>query len=759
MPLTLDHLKEETRRLVAEQRDLIQEALESDILTETEDQILSQARAAALARQLAGEAEKLETFEVTTAIIGTMKAGKSTTINAIVGQELMPARVAPMTALPTRIRHRPGQKTPTLTLSNVGILRELVEDLKAHLPREPHSAAYESVYKYGSNEIRELAHALDNGRYDDLAEHATGAGEIAERLRHVNDLVRLCDILEVPFPDNAFRESADLPLVEVEFVCLAEREGSGQFTLIDTPGPNEAQLSTRLLASLRDQIERASSVILVTNCGQKGSEAEAKLEDALGDYLKHTLDASRVFVFVNQFDLLLEEKEQSESERQKLKESQARHINSLAGRGEFTLSPTQVHLVSAREAFVAETVLRAGCRIDLTASWANAARQLCGIVDEEDLEDTKRIERAATKKLERSNFRDVRTAVIQHGFEHAAIISMQAAAKRMQEVADGMYKAAEIGAGNQSVDQIRETLSQLERLLADSDRLVEAARRSAEAAVAEARSEIDKITRRLRTDCLADAEGVKANFFGGSSSTTYRDYHVAKAAFTDGLSKPIKRAFNARMEKETKNINSSLSKASEKCKISVGETVQLFLKQAADMLESASYDLAIVEAPPFNTLALPRSPLDIQMLITTNPQQIVDEEGFWGSAKRFFGRLFGKDWGKVRGDSSFTIKESQVFSAINKNIDANIEEIRVSINSFFETSIRSSVSAYVQSVVAQVSSVSRSLDEAKLARQRSAVEFERRHALFVEFKRQTMNQRDELRNLKRSLDCLTPGSL
>lgn len=43
------------------------------------------------------------------AVVGTMKAGKSTTINAIVGQEILPNRNRPMTSVPTLIRHVPGK--------------------------------------------------------------------------------------------------------------------------------------------------------------------------------------------------------------------------------------------------------------------------------------------------------------------------------------------------------------------------------------------------------------------------------------------------------------------------------------------------------------------------------------------------------------------------------------------------------------------------------------------------------------------------
>ncbi|MFX4316464.1 clamp-binding protein CrfC, partial [Enterobacter sp. 63] len=50
---------------------------------------------------LNNELRKITRLEMVLAIVGTMKAGKSTTINAIVGTEVLPNRNRPMTALPT----------------------------------------------------------------------------------------------------------------------------------------------------------------------------------------------------------------------------------------------------------------------------------------------------------------------------------------------------------------------------------------------------------------------------------------------------------------------------------------------------------------------------------------------------------------------------------------------------------------------------------------------------------------------------------
>ncbi len=82
---------------------------------------------------LNNELRKITRLEMVLAIVGTMKAGKSTTINAIVGTEVLPNRNRPMTALPTLIRHTPGQKEPVLHFLHVSPIDTLITQLQKKL--------------------------------------------------------------------------------------------------------------------------------------------------------------------------------------------------------------------------------------------------------------------------------------------------------------------------------------------------------------------------------------------------------------------------------------------------------------------------------------------------------------------------------------------------------------------------------------------------------------------------------------------------
>lgn len=84
---------------------------------------------------LQGESVKLENLEMVVAVVGTMKAGKSTTINAIVGTEILPNRNRPMTALPTLIRHTPDVEKPVLKFKQNKPINDLIAVLHSEIKK------------------------------------------------------------------------------------------------------------------------------------------------------------------------------------------------------------------------------------------------------------------------------------------------------------------------------------------------------------------------------------------------------------------------------------------------------------------------------------------------------------------------------------------------------------------------------------------------------------------------------------------------
>ncbi len=83
-------------------------------------------RAQHVKAMLEGEHRKVVSQKMVLAIVGTRKANKSITINAIVGTEVLPNRNRPMTALPTYIRHRLVQILPLMFFPHVAPIKALM---------------------------------------------------------------------------------------------------------------------------------------------------------------------------------------------------------------------------------------------------------------------------------------------------------------------------------------------------------------------------------------------------------------------------------------------------------------------------------------------------------------------------------------------------------------------------------------------------------------------------------------------------------
>lgn len=287
---------------------------------------------------LAGERVKLDSMEMVIAVVGTMKAGKSTTINAIVGSEILPNRNGPMTSIPTLIRHAVGQHIPSVTFSNNAPINALCKELSDIFRTD--TAAVEKLYQNSAD----MAAVIDFVRRgDEVQTRYQGQSGIFEFLRVINDLVRICRELDVEFPFADYDEMHELPIIEVEFTSLSEKEsGLGKLTLLDTPGPNEAG-QKHLKTMLRDQLRKASAVIAVLNYTQLKSQGDEDLRNevnAIADMAK-----GRMYAFVNKFD----QRTYNDPDEDSVK----RMVSNLLAN---TIPEDSVFAVSAQQAFLGETI-------------------------------------------------------------------------------------------------------------------------------------------------------------------------------------------------------------------------------------------------------------------------------------------------------------------------------------------------------------------------------------------------------------------
>lgn len=299
---------------------------------------------------LAGEAYKVERSEMTLAVVGTMKAGKSTTINAIVGREILPNRNQPMTTLPTLIRHKMGQEIPILKFPKPQPFNQAISMLKVELEKKQQENQMNLIKTYSSDDGCQLIADILSGKLATIDQEYHGADEIFGFLKNINDISRLCqeETIAIPSPLDQYDDIDEFPVIEVEFFHLingGSSPGRGQFSLLDTPGPNEAGQS-HLKEILAEQLEKASAVLAVLDFTQLNSEADEEVRQALSEIM--ALGRERCFVFVNKYD---------ENDRNGMAEEEVRRyvVSQLFGGA---MDPDRIFPVSSKYAYLATRALR-----------------------------------------------------------------------------------------------------------------------------------------------------------------------------------------------------------------------------------------------------------------------------------------------------------------------------------------------------------------------------------------------------------------
>ncbi|MCS3433839.1 dynamin family protein [Klebsiella sp. BIGb0407] len=243
---------------------------------------------------LKNELRKVTHHEMVLAIVGTMKAGKSTTINAIIGTEVLPNRNRPMTALPTLIRHTPGQHEPILHFPHVLPIKALMGELQKKLSETERQSLGQKL-EVDRDMDALLDRIIEGTRFES---QYLGAKPIFHCLKSLNDLVRLAAALDVPFPFRSYAVIEHIPFIEVEFVHLAGlNNGQGQLTLLDTPGPNEAG-QPHLQEMLNEQLAQASAILAIMDYTQLKSVSDEEVRLAIQSVSK----SIPLYILVNKFD-------------------------------------------------------------------------------------------------------------------------------------------------------------------------------------------------------------------------------------------------------------------------------------------------------------------------------------------------------------------------------------------------------------------------------------------------------------------------
>ena len=383
---------------------------------------------------LRGELTKLETMELVIAVVGTMKAGKSTTINAIVGAEVMPNRNRPMTALPTLIRHTPGQTDPILKFENDEPINALFEKIRQRIV----TGEVDDLLKVLSSD-GDMKELIDNIRKRHrFLKVYQGSTDIFECLKTLNDLVRLSSDLGVDFPFSEYSNIDQMPVIAVEFFHLREEgEMHGQLTLLDTPGPNEAG-QDHLRNMLTEQLKKTSAVLAVFDYTQLKSDADEEVRAEIKRIAQ--LHKGRLFALVNKFD----QKDRNGDGKEAVRALVADKLMDglLDKKHVFPVSSKWCYLANrAKYEVSVNQKLPVVFDDDGESSWViDFAEEAFGRRWESKIDDNEEVINSANELLSDSGFKEPMENVIRAAHKNAALLAIDSAAKKLVECTHDIEK-------------------------------------------------------------------------------------------------------------------------------------------------------------------------------------------------------------------------------------------------------------------------------------------------------------------------------
>ncbi|HIA8611621.1 TPA: dynamin family protein, partial [Escherichia coli] len=425
---------------------------------------------------------------------------KSTTINAIVGQEILPNRNRPMTSVPTLIRHVPGKTEPVLHLEHIQPVRNLLITLQEKLATPAGQQVAQTLQQTG--DTRELLDILTDDGW--LKNEYHGEEEIFTGLASLNDLVRLAAAMGSEFPFDEYAEVQKLPVIDVEFSHLVGMdECQGTLTLLDTPGPNEAG-QPQMEVMMRDQLQKASAVLAVMDYTQMNSKADEEVRKELNAIAD--VSVGRLFVLVNKFD----EKDRNGDGADAVCQKVPAMLNSDV------LPASRVYPGSSRQAYLANRALhelRKNGTLPVDEAWVDDfVREAFGRMKKDYVcKDSELATEGATDLWEGSLIDQLITEVILSSHSRAAALAVDSAAAKLMQNAENISEYLSLR--HQGLMQSIQSLQAHITSLLEDIREIADCQEQVTADVRMAMEEIDARTRELLTGVCTSLEEELNDYF------------------------------------------------------------------------------------------------------------------------------------------------------------------------------------------------------------------------------------------------------
>lgn len=727
----IELLRDEAQRLLDTHIELLEKIRkEPGILSEPrpgEQQTFDHVSILKQVEVLKGELAKLENLEIVLAVVGTMKAGKSTAINAIVGTEVLPNRNRPMTSLPTLIRHTPGQTTPVLRFYNSKPINDLMESL--------HKAVQDSRVK---DHLDRLDRNPDMDELISLIERNScfmecyhGADEIFLFLKSLNDLVRLTGELEVPFPFASYDEIHEIPVIEIEFAHLREMDSStGRLTLLDTPGPNEdGQLHLRKM--LQEQLSKASAVLAILDFTQLKSIAEAEVRAELEAIA--SIAEGRLYTLVNKFD----QKDRHSDTEEQVKAFVADNL--MQG----LIRTTDVYPVSSRWGYLAnrarsEIFLHNKLPDHAENSWViDFAEEALGRRWESKIDDLEEVTRSAEALWNDSLFSLPLENVIRFSHARAAALAIDSAAAKLIDIGEKIENFLSLRQ-TALVKSSRELQTMIDSLMADIAK-IEQSQKKTNKEVSDTLARVTKDTedafQRIKKNAsreldvyfkegkrIEKAQHEKAQqlekpkksrswspFLGQSeSSTNENDFdphnpiiNFDSADDANGLRKRINMSVQYVMKSAEDSMREAIANTLDQFNKNFTKNVRLEATHIVDRMNDRMVKDGFsinINIPDIKVISIAFSPDEMLSDIISKETEIARswrrQTGMWGTICSWFDT---SDWGweeyKYNKDV-YKIDIRKVKTALDRNINEIFDGLATSVSTYIQQPLNNGVAAF-----------------------------------------------------------------
>lgn len=275
-------------------------------------------------RNLEEEIQKVSNLELVLAVVAPMKAGKSTIINAIAGQDILPSRNTAMTTLPTQVVFSPEIEETVLELpvqllevfqETLGILQKKLQQSEVE---QEEMEIEEEVDIRQYPHLSELLGYIRTGECKFLLQSETfGGGKIRQTLIVLNDLIRLCNIV-APLVDPLLKIQ-DIPRIKTPVLHSQQTEmpaKMGNLVIIDTPGPNEAGTNLQLSGVVESQLKKSSLVLIVLDFTQLKAKAAEDVKKEVQKIIQ-LRGKNHLYVLINKIDQRMDDDDMTADEVQR----------------------------------------------------------------------------------------------------------------------------------------------------------------------------------------------------------------------------------------------------------------------------------------------------------------------------------------------------------------------------------------------------------------------------------------------------------